>query len=145
MLAADLPDQAKRDDGRVAVLLDADVLGRVRGRRLGGIRTRVQAGENLGLVRAHAGRARVDEVVRPEAVVDRDVVARGAVEEVFEQRGQLGRSRRLFGGARGAGGTQLQGENRPRDEPVHGRNSTTSGGKGFPPDAGAACRRVRRA
>ncbi len=44
-----------------------------------------QIREDLGLAHAHAGGTRVDEVVRPEALVRGDIVARSAIQEILQE------------------------------------------------------------
>src|SRR6185295_16725688 len=91
--------KTKRDDCRVAVLLNANVFGGVDRLRIGWLRRGrgTHVVHHLGLVYTTTSRTGVDQIIGPEAFVDCDVVARSASEKVvkeFCELGGIGRSLR---------------------------------------------------
>src|SRR5687768_16225142 len=79
-------DQTKRYDRRVAVLLNANVFGRVDRHGSAGLRRgRVaQVAQYVSLRDATSGRTRVDQIISPEALVNRRIVSRRTRQELVE-------------------------------------------------------------
>ena len=82
-------DQAKSDDRSVAVLQDADVFAAVSGntfvRFLGRGRFGFRAAKNIGFAETLAGGTGVNELICPEPLVHRHIVAAGAIEKFFQE------------------------------------------------------------